>query len=699
MNADWTDYRIPATGYRLWLLLILLTAVFLRFYRLSQIPPGLTHDEAAHGLTAWEIVNGRFALYFTIGHGREPLYDYVNAALMVVTGPHWLPLRVTAVAFSLILLVGMAAWVRRAFDRPTALLTAAGLAVSFWPLMASRQALRSIALPALFVLAVYCFWRAWESSGNTEKRGQAWWWAIAAGFLLGLAFYTYIPARVLWLVLPLTAVYGWLIQNKTRFTRSGPRPAASTNSYRPLQLQLVLLLVMFLVAAPLLGYLALNPGAEIRVTELSGPLLQAAEGNFAPLLENAGESLLLISRRGDPTWRYNIAERPFLDPLMGFLFYLGLAGVIWRVLRPLWQRPDPSPKTAVACCLILLWLVAGFSPVLVTGPELAATQAIGMQPVLYLFPALALRVGGGLISQWWPPSWPRLAGLLPLVGLLLFGGVALTTARAYFDQWANEPAVREQYEATLMAVFDYLQEAEVDAAAISTITPHPVHSPALALLALHRDGLALHWFDGRRSLLLPPAEESHLIFPGHALLAAELRPLLDTAVLHHTLPLRPTDLDRPVHIYRASREEMLANWQARLVATPGVTFGELAHLRGYALLTPDVPAGGLAQMVTWWEVERPLPDIRQFIHMLDESGAVLAQEDRLDVPGAGWQPGTMFVQLHQFTIPEDTAAGSYPLTVGLYTFTDTAGPRLTITVDGQPAGDNYILTTIIVDDS
>lgn len=165
-----------------------------------------------------------------------------------------------------------------------------------------------------------------------------------------------------------------------------------------------------------------------------------------------------------------------------------------------------------------------------------------------------------------------------------------------------------------------------------TITPHPVHSPALALLALHRDDL-LHWFDGRRSLLLPSADESYLIFPG------------------------------------------------------------------YALLTPDVPAGGLAQIVTWWEVERPLPDARQFIHMLDESGAVLAQEDRLDVPGAGWQPGKMFVQLHQFTIPEGTLAGPYPLTVGLYTFTDTAGPRLPITVDRQSAGDNYLLTTIIVNDT
>ncbi len=71
-----------------WRLLILLTAVFLRLYKLATIPPGLTHDEADHGITAWSIANdGVRDLYFTIGYGREPLYDYITAVLMKITGP------------------------------------------------------------------------------------------------------------------------------------------------------------------------------------------------------------------------------------------------------------------------------------------------------------------------------------------------------------------------------------------------------------------------------------------------------------------------------------------------------------------------------------------------------------------------------------------------------------------------------------
>ena len=43
--------------------------------------------------------------------------------------------------------------------------------------------------------------------------------------------------------------------------------------------------------------------------------------------------------------------------------------------------------------MALIWLALGFAPVLVTGPGLSSTQAIGALPVLYVFPALALVAG------------------------------------------------------------------------------------------------------------------------------------------------------------------------------------------------------------------------------------------------------------------------------------------------------------------
>lgn len=96
--------------YLVWMVLILLAAAALRLVALPDLPPGLTHDEADHGLSAWGVVNGVRPLYFTVGYGREPLYDYLTAGLMTVLGPSYLAGRLISVYLSLFLIAGMATW-------------------------------------------------------------------------------------------------------------------------------------------------------------------------------------------------------------------------------------------------------------------------------------------------------------------------------------------------------------------------------------------------------------------------------------------------------------------------------------------------------------------------------------------------------------------------------------------------------------
>ena len=81
--------------------------------------------------------------------------------------------------------------------------------------------------------------------------------------------------------------------------------------------------------------------------------------------------------------------------------------------------------------------------------------------------------------------------------------------------------------------------------AVSTITPHVYHSPAVAQLTLHNEAVNLHWFDGKHSLLLPAADDSTIIFPGFTPLPPRLKEYFATAVLIESLSLRPTDADRP----------------------------------------------------------------------------------------------------------------------------------------------------------
>ncbi|MDX1416959.1 MAG: glycosyltransferase family 39 protein [Candidatus Promineifilaceae bacterium] len=663
-----------------WLLLILLAAVFLRFYNLAEIPPGLTHDEADHGITAWGITSaGVREIYFTIGYGREPLYDYATSAMMTFLGSTYLAGRITAAYFSLLLIAAMFAWVRRAFDEPTALLTAAGLAVGFWPVMTGRQALRSTLLPALLVLAILFFWRGLDGLKNRNPNLDSGnqrniLFFIIAGLFLGLTIYTYIPARALWIIFPALLIYLFLVWRS--LFRRVLWPTG------------LMLLVMVVAATPLIYFLATNPASEVRIQQLAAPVLDAAAGDFYLLAGNFRESLRLYFVEGDATWRYNIAGKAWLGPLMGLLFFVGLIFSLWHILfhrakgDPPWDR-----LCGPASFLALAWLGTGFLPVLVTGSNLSTTQAIGLQPVLYLFPALALVTVGQVKLGKKPLKQSRwaVAGVF-----LLFLGTAVLTYRDYFVIWANRPEVRVQYESTISTALDYLNQNGAGSAAISTTTPDRFHSPAVAQMRLRNDTLELHWFDARNSLLLTDMGESQILIPGFAPLSPALEDYFSTAVLEETLPLRESDLDRPLSIYTVDGEQMLSSWETQLFPE-NVQFGDIISLLGYDIQPSTASAGDTVRLVTLWQTYQPLESAALFAHVVEKDNSPIAQEDKLGVPGYSWQPGEYFLQLHEITLPAEAAPGEYPIAVGVYQQSD--GRRLAIS-GADRTGDMFPLTTL-----
>ena len=668
-----------------WMVLILFAAACLRLYQLPTIPPGLTHDEADHGLSAWGVVNGIRPLYFTIGYGREPLYDYATAGLMTFLGPTYLAGRLTSVYFSLLLIAGMAAWTRLAFGRQVSLLTAAGLALGFWPLMTARQGLRSITQPTLFVLALWSYWLLviGYGSGNhlrtthhapRPKHHASRFTFLVPALFLGLSFYTYIPARIVWLLFPVLGFYWWVRERAL--------------ARRLLGQTLAMLAVAAAIGFPLFRYLQQNPSAELRIGQLSGPLTQALQGDFAPLGTNIVGALRLFTVVGDTAWRYNIAGKPWLDPVLGALFYLGVMVAVGRFLRP----RSPSASSA-ATFLALVWLVLGLAPSLITGPALSTTQAIALQPVLYLFPALALSESG----QWVATRWrAKLAFLPSKIGwglvFLLFAGTGVLTAYDYRVVWGQNPEVRVQYEKNLVETIRYVNQMDGEDVAISTTTPHPFHSPAVAQMMLTNPEIELRWFNGQGSLLLPAAANGVVTFSGFAPLHPTLAQFFAAASPPLTISLRPDDLDRPITVYQVNGPQLSQQWTEQFVPAEA-QFGDQIRLLGYRLFPEQPQPGTIVQIVTWWEILAPADDLLLFTHLVGSDGPPLAQADRLDVPAEGWVAGDMFLQLHELMIPGDIAAATYPLAVGFYV-PQPPYPRLPVTVQDQPVGDFFPFTTL-----
>jgi 4-amino-4-deoxy-L-arabinose transferase-like glycosyltransferase len=659
------------------LLLILLVAALLRLWQLDSVPPGLTHDEANNVYDAAAVLDGVRPAYFPVAQGKEPLYPYSAALLMAVLGPSAWVMRLTSALWGLALVVLGYAWVRRAFGPVIALLTAAWLAVSFWPVTTSRMGLRAITLPVLFTAAVYFLWRGGDkwTNGQMNKsasRRKSVLFYILAGLALGGSLYTYLAARLMLLVLGVFFVY--------------------LLSHRKVAWGILLsLIVAALVAAPLLLYLDAHPSAEIRIGQLDRPLRELLEGKPGLLLDRAGSTLLMFSFRGDTFIPYNLPGKPLLDPLTSLLFYAGLALALWR-----WRQP--------AYTLALLWLVVGFGPALATGVQAANLRAIAAQPIVYLFPALSLHATGHAIHA--RLRHARHSPVLRLSAFVLLTAIAALTYRDYFIRWSDDRDVRVHCHVDLIAIARYARQHPDQTFVVSALYPGQYHDPRVVQAELEGDDQHLRWMDGRGAIVLPandgmavlPAAERIIAFivPASVPLDPALQAILAPDLQHvERVTVRPDDFNPTFDVY---------HWQGRAtpVHRPVAQVGVRLRLLKADLLTTPARPGDSVELVTTWHIDTPLPADREavlFTQVLDAQGNVVAQQDRLDAPSWNWHPGDQFIQLHRLSLPADLPPGDYRLITGLYTVPDRvdavlaghepdpATPRLPILKDGTPIRD------------
>ena len=125
--------------------------------------------------------------------------------------------------------------------------------------------------------------------------------------------------------------------------------------------------------------------------------------------------------------------------------------------------------------------------------------------------------------------------------------------------------------------------------------------------------------------------------------------------------------------------------------SPDALFGGLIRLRT-ARFTPQVEPGGVFAVELRWEAVEPVStDYKVFVHLTDESGALLAQHD--GVPGSGsrptttWEPGQAVFDRHGAFLPAQVP-GRIRVWVGLYD--PATGERLPLP-DGS---DRLELTTL-----
>jgi hypothetical protein len=107
--------------------------------------------------------------------------------------------------------------------------------------------------------------------------------------------------------------------------------------------------------------------------------------------------------------------------------------------------------------------------------------------------------------------------------------------------------------------------------------------------------------------------------------------------------------------------------------------GAVAQLTGYGLRVADPASGPVAgqdlDVVLYWKATNPHPldtDYKVFVHVLDESGRVIAQHDGEPMDGRmpthTWREGDQVIDMHRVVWLEPSYAGKATIEVGLYDF-------------------------------
>ncbi len=670
-----------------WILLagIIAMAAFLRFWRLTSIPPGYHFDEAFEGLEAWHLLQDPTyrPLFFTGNFGVEPMFIYLTALAF-----HWFgagPTVQRGVAALIGLLTVPAVWllaheIRRWQPRlPTSfpLWSTAVQAGLFWAISASRIGYEPGLVPLLLCPLLWALLRALRT-----QQPLAW---LLAGVLTGLGPYTYPAGRLFFAVTPAILVITLVTVLWAR-RRHAP-PAASAPPAWPARRWFVSLALLtgaaLLVCAPLaLAWLNQPELLLLRSRQIAVVAEGAGSASpFAAIFDHLLAVLGMFSFAGDADPRNNIPARPIFDWFLAPYFYLGLALTLWR-----WRERLAAPLLGALAIMLAPTVLSEYAP--------HFRRALGALPLVSLFTGMGLAAAWCAVQAWLHgrPRAVLIARLGIVASLAISSGLS---ARAYFVRWANSPDLFYAFDEGLWQLAHAISALPDETQVL--LTPRPASHTTLAF-AWRNEDTPLASFDGRRIFIVPPDRQRPIVYA-----VIETEDFRSRLLLPEVFPTAHTIgviQDRQQQLFASlyriapgvepiiapqQRSDALWNGQARLV--------------GFNL-EPVYRPGHVIYLRLFWQAQAPITeDWTFFAHLLDADGHNVLGAD--GPPGAGSFPtsrwllgarrtgsfaphetrvGVWIIDETQIAIPAALLPGDYTMEIGFYR---ASGERIPVQADGR----------------
>lgn len=303
-------------------------------YRLTEVPPGLTVDEAAFGYNGVLLAEtgrdetGKFLPVFALSiegkDWRQPVTQYFIAGFFKVLGADYFKLRLTSVLVTLVSLLLLFYFVHKRLGSLQATFTSLIFLTTPVILIHSHMALDNI-MPVPFVILWLLFIFFWEK----KKRAE---YLVFSAIALGIGFYTYKAMRAIvpvWALLTVLYLSRDVLFNRSKFSLK--------KAFRR-SLPFIAGISPFALIIPYLQ--RQYPGAIFGGATLS---FDSFYSFFYPYLSNLDLSFLFI--KGDLTVFHSTGKHGMFLlsslPLFAFGIYQALKkGGIWRFVAAafFWAR-------------------------------------------------------------------------------------------------------------------------------------------------------------------------------------------------------------------------------------------------------------------------------------------------------------------------------------------------------------------------
>lgn len=377
--------------------IIMCFGVGFRLVDLDALPPEMTSDHVEKILDAQRVFNGEYNIFFANNGGREPIQMYLMSAFSTLPGLDFNhhTLKLLAAIESLItlpVLVWMGVEIvgerNRRFGLVVGLLIAGLVAVSYWHVAITRQALRIVMTPLFTALLMIFLSRAMRHNRRSDY--------IKTALVLGFGLYAYQAVRML----PVVVVAGVGIAILMRSISWRERLMYVVNLA-------VLVFIALMVFLPMLHYSSEDPshfwrrtagrllGDDLITEELEdGTIverratteeqLEAFKFNVPTLMSNVRNALLMFNWKGDVGWISGVPNAPAMDIYTGTFLILGLAAWAVMMLR------SRDPVIWLMPVMIFIMLLPSALSIAYPLENPSHTRTSGAIPPVYLIAAIPI---------------------------------------------------------------------------------------------------------------------------------------------------------------------------------------------------------------------------------------------------------------------------------------------------------------------